>query len=682
MKYMAAPITPLPAPQTAVSGRKTRWVPWAAAVLLALHFALAVGSKLHESTTSDELFHLTGGMSYWLNHDYRLQPENGILPQRWAALPAWLAHAKFPPLANNVYWSTSDQWVIGHQFFYETGEDHFPRLMAGRAMIAMFSVALGLLVFVWSRRLFGNAGAFVSLGFFVFSPDFLAHGAIVTSDVCMAFFFLAAAGAWWRHLHDGRTSAWWLSAVTLGLAFVTKYSAVLLVPMMVFMAAVRALAPAPLELGGRAFTTRAGKFGAAALSAAGHALVVASIIWLFYGFRYAAFNPALPPADHFIRPWAEIDRHIGLAAPVIRGIAAAHLLPEAFLYGLAYVIETAGSRSAFLNGAYSVTGWPMFFPWTFFLKTTLSLLFAGVLVVGLAGQRLLAKAGRWRAVYRATPLIMLFTVYWISSLTSHLNIGHRHILPTYPVLFIATGALGAWFGSRSFVRVAAVALLLTLQVVEALRIAPHFLAYFNAFAGGPENGWRHLVDSSLDWGQDLPGLKTWLDQHATGEEVYLSYFGTGEPAYYGIRTHRLAEANNFMFPVSYVALHGGVYCISATMLQQVYTPVQGPWTLDREKEYQELRALEPIFAEYQRDPARRAELEREAPANQWQRAIRRHDWLRLARLCAYLRLRPADAHIGYSILIFRLNAGEVAGATAGSLADWRALIERAAAAKL
>ena len=146
----------------------------AAAALLVLHFAMAVGSKRHESTTSDELVHLTAGTSYWQNNDYRLQPENGVLPQRWAALPAWWQGAKFPPLADNPNWRGSDAWVLGYQYFYESGEDHFPRLMAGRAMIALFSVATGVLVFWWSFSLFGGAGALVSLTLFAFCPTFLA----------------------------------------------------------------------------------------------------------------------------------------------------------------------------------------------------------------------------------------------------------------------------------------------------------------------------------------------------------------------------------------------------------------------------------------------------------------------------------------------------------------------------
>ena len=72
---------------------------------------------------------------------------------------------------------------MGHEFFYETGEDHFPMLMEARAMTALLSVALGALIFFWSRALFGAAGAFVSLAFFAFSPTVLAHGGYATSDV-------------------------------------------------------------------------------------------------------------------------------------------------------------------------------------------------------------------------------------------------------------------------------------------------------------------------------------------------------------------------------------------------------------------------------------------------------------------------------------------------------------------
>jgi hypothetical protein len=651
------------------------------ASLLALHWLLAVGSKRAESVTADEIAHLTGGFTYWQFNDYRIQPENGNLPQRWAALPAWLASAKFPALTDNVYWRTSDAWVLGHQFFYETGEDHFPRLMAGRAMIALFSVATGLLAFCWSRRLFGTAGALVTLGLFVFSPGFLAHGALITSDVCMVFFFLASVGAYWRHLHDPRLGWWVLSALVFGLACVAKFSAALLLPMMASMALVRAWAGAPLGFAGRTFATPRGKLGAIALSTLGHGLVAVLVIWACFGFRYAAFNPALPAAAHFIRPWETTLSNVGgVHAEVIRWLAAWQALPQAFLYGYSFVIEMSAFRAGFLDGAYSDVGWVRFFPLAFLYKSTLPLLLTCLAAVGVGVQRW-RRSATWAAVrgdlYRVTPLLVLFAIYWLMSLATHLNIGHRHILPTYPVLFIFAGLLGRWLTWRRPVAALAVALLLAWQVREAVRTYPHYLAYFNPLAGGPANGHRHLVDSSLDWGQDLPGLKTWLDLHAApGEPVYLSYFGTGEPDYYHLRAHRLPFVNGFKIPQPWSRLEPGVYCISATMLEQVYSPIRGPWTPELEKEYQWIRGFEPAFEVYFHDPRQRAEMDRAASPEKWRRAGTRHDLLRFARLCHYLRVRAPDAAIGHSILVYRLSAAEIAAATAGSLADWQALMDR------
>jgi hypothetical protein len=498
----------------------------------------------------------------------------------------------------------------------------------------------------------------------------------------MAFFFLASAGAYWRHLHSPRIFWWVVSALTFGLACVAKFNAGLLLPMMVIMAVIRAWAPAAWDFGGRKFVTRLGKLGALALSTFGHGVVGVLVIWAFFGFRYSASNPLLPAAEHFIRPWAITLANIGgLHAEVIRQLAAGHILPEAYLYGYSFVIEMSGFRAAFLDGAYSYAGWVRFFPLAFLYKSTLPLLLGCAVASGAAVGRWRRSAG-WVAarhdLYRVTPLLVLFSVYWLVSLGSHLNIGERHILPTYPVLFIFLGLLGGWCSWRRPAALLPVALLLGWQAREAVEIYPHYLAYFNPIAGGPENGHRHLVDSSLDWGQDLPGLKTWLDQNAAHAPVYLSYFGAGEPNYYGIQAQRLPFLNGFKLPQTWAPLRPGLYCIGATMLEHVYSPIRGPWTEALEKEYQHMREFEPALAVYYGDPVQRAEMDRLASPAKWQHAAARLDLLRFARLCYYLRVRQPDANVGYSILIYRLNAAELAAATTGTLADWQALIDRTA----
>jgi hypothetical protein len=640
------------------------------AVLLALlHAILAVTATAKKSMTSDEIAHLAAGHAYNTLGDFRLQPENGNLPQRLAALPMALAGVPPPPTGTDA-WRTADVWNHGHAFFYRQALLADQWLWLGRAMIALVSAATGLIVFFWSRALFGWRGAFLSLALFACCPAFLAHGALATSDVAMTFCFVASVGAWWRHLERPGFAWAALSAGALGLAFVAKFSAVLLPPMLALIGIGWALGESRTA-GWRAPLLRLAR------STLVHALATWAIIWTFYGFRFGAFAPELSAGANFNHGWPWILPGLGGAGDGIAWLRDRHALPEAWLYGLAFVLQFSKARGAFMAGDYSVTGWAAFFPYAFAIKTTLPLLL--LLAGGAIAGALAATRKKLAALRPLLPLAVLFAVYWATSLASNLNIGHRHILPTYPVLFIAAGWLGRWLDWRAPLAGLGIAGLALWHAGEALRARPHYLAYFNPIAGGSENGWRHLVDSSLDWGQDLPGLRRWLDAHARGEKIFLSYFGTGDPAYEGIRATMLPTLPEVGAPRRWHALEPGVYAIGATMLQHVYGKLRGDWTLENEKDYQMLRATEPDLLAFQENPARRAELLRVVPAEKWTAAWKQFEQLRFARLCHYLRARPADAAVGHSIRIYRLGADELRRATAGDLREWSALIEQTAA---
>jgi 4-amino-4-deoxy-L-arabinose transferase-like glycosyltransferase len=657
-----APTTPSPAPgRLPVPG-------WAGvAALILLHVALALWAVSGKSVTADEILHVTGGYFYNKFNDYRIQPENGVMPQRVAALPAVLMGAPPPPLADNIYWRTSDASVIGHQLFYETGHDHWPMLMAGRALMTVFSAGTALLVFCWSRRLFGATAGFFALTLYALCPNILAHAPLATSDLPAVFFLLATLGAFWRFLDQPSWSRGALSAVALGLACVAKYSAVLLPPMMLLLLGWRVWRDAP--------AARTRWLRLAPLAIAGHAVVSIAIIWAFYGFRFQGFAAGVPPADHYIAPWDVVLPYIGFHRPLVEFCLEWRVLPEAFLYGYAWVVQSANARSAFLAGDYSLLGWVSFFPLAFLWKTPVSVLAA--LATGLV-----VAARRWRAVRldAVAPLLVLFATYWAFSLTSHLNIGHRHILPTYPVIFILLGGLaapGVLPGLWRRLLPAGFALGL---LAANLRAAPHYLAFFNTFAGGPANGHRLLVDSSLDWGQDLPALTRWLRENNAGpaaQPVFLSYFGSGEPDYYQIKATRLPFVNGFKLRRPWYAPAPGIYCVSATMLQQVYSPGRGGWSVEKEKQYQEGRAKDHLFRNYWNDPSVRAELAQLGAAEDFERTWVNYDTIRFARLCHYLRARQPDAQPGYSILVYRLDQAEIDAALNGDLRQLGTAIEQA-----
>ncbi len=656
------------------------------ALLFALgHATLATFASREKSTTADELAHVTGGYTFNHWHDYRLHPENGILPQRWQALPATLSDTDYPALTTPG-WRRSVVWLVGYDFFYHSRNDPAWLLFTARAMNSLFGAAVVLMVFIWSRRLWGTLGALVSAIFCALCPTMLAHSGLATSDMGMAFFLLAFPAAYWRHLHDGRWRVWWLSAGLLGLAAVAKYTAVLLLPIVVVMALLRTLRPEPLELGGRTFRTPFSRLGAIAGSTAAQGLVVLVVIWAFFGFRYSIFNPTLPGGELNL-PWDLLLNFGGWKASLIQFCREWHLLPEGWLYGLTFVLQHAQARGAFLDGDYSIFGWVEFFPKTFLYKTPLSLLAGLVASTLLLALRLrqLPRAQITGHLYRVTPLVVLFLIYWLFSLTSHLNIGHRHILPTYPVLYIFCGALGwavtrAWRHSRAGGTIGAVIIagLLGGHAIVTAKIHPHYLAYFSPVVGGPAEGYRHLVDSSLDWGQDLPALQKWLGDHrAPGEPVYVSYFGSDEPARYVRDAVLMPRLYTFDRPQPWYWCAPGLYAISATMLQHVYMPERAQWTEAHERQYQQLRQNEAGFRAYQSRPPDQTGLFQGLTAPEWERAWGLYEKLRFSRLCYYLRARRPDGMAGYSILIYRVTPAELAAALESDTRTLAAAMEQA-----
>jgi len=137
------------------------------------------------------------------------------------------------------------------------------------------------------------------------------------------------------------------------------------------------------------------------------------------------------------------------------------------------------------------------------------------------------------------------------------NIGMRRILPAFPFLYLFCGSLlrDGWSGLGPWVR-AGVALMLGWLLVEAWSIYPHHLSYLNTLAGGPGRGPYLLDDSNIDWGQDLPALAAWQEAHGQGRPLRLLYFGAANPAAYGVEAVPMEEPE-------LLAPRSGLYAISA-----------------------------------------------------------------------------------------------------------------------
>ena len=644
------------------------------AVLIAmLHAFMAITATLEKSPTYDEPAHLTAGYSYWLKNDFRLNPENGNLPQRWASLPLLLSRPNFISLENQS-WQRASEGMSSHQFFYERGNDFEEMLQRGRIMMALFSAALCFLIYRCSREFFGPVGGLLSEIIAAFDPTMLAHGALVTSDIAATLFFTASVWTIWRMLNKLTPVSLALAGLSLSGLFLAKFSAPIVLPVMLILGAIRVFSRHPISAQVARWqmiiTGKWKKAGAITMSFAFLGSTVLLAIWASFGFRFDALTDAASGREVLDRRWDYTLADRAATENLVAFARTHHLLPEAYLYGVAYVHKHSIDRPAFLDNQWSIVGFRSFFPRAFLYKTTPALFC-------LLALALVATAVRWRNgrrffpsswaparidCARFAPLWVFALIYGAFALTSSLNIGHRHILPIYPVLFIACGACSYFFRvKKPVLATCAVAIALLWQIGGSLGIRPDYLAYFNAFAGGPDRGYEHLVDSSLDWGQDLPGLKTWLDEHRTlvvGKPLYLAYFGSAEPQSYGIRAHLLPRDPSGA-DKSFSGLAGGIYCVSATVLQQVYASEMGRWSQPYEDAY--TRALGEI-ARYRKssgDPDARAQLIKTEGAERWLNKIQAFEALRFARLCAALRKRAPIAKIGHSIFVYSLSNREV-----------------------
>jgi hypothetical protein len=534
------------------------------------------------SATFDEGAHLPAGYTHLVLGDHRLNPEQPPLVKLLAALPLLAVH---PALhLDDVSWREARQWEFGRRFLYRWN-DADRLLFLGRLPVVGLASCLLVAVFVEARRRFGATAAVAAVTLAALSPDVLAHGSIVTTDLAFALFFFLSVVAFARCLERVTAQRAVLTGLFVGAAFATKFSAPILAVVLGLLALVAALAsppapapdapPAPAR--GGAPSSRGARLLRAGALLVGVGLVALAVLWASYGFRHALSpDPAARAAGRVV-----LDGPLA-SAPLaaVAALAQAGLVPEDYARGLVFVMTHSEARSTFLMGELSDRGFPQYFLMTFLFKTPLPLL----LLTALSAVRA-PRLARRDAVLLWLPI----AAYVGFTFTRGLQIGHRHLLPVYPFLFVAAGEaaarLSAWRRPLGLVLASALGLW---YGVGTLRVHPHEIAYFNEIAGGPANGWRLLVDSNLDWGQDLKRLAQWLREHDVSR-LKLSYFGSADPAYYGIEAQALP---------GYTAPHaaritreiapGDVLAVSVTNLQGVYLDAEDRRLMAR------IRTLPPI----------------------------------------------------------------------------------------
>jgi hypothetical protein len=496
------------------------WPRMAAILLLWLFFAQMLGASHAASITFDEGPHLAVGYATLRTGDLRLQPVHihPPLANMLAAAPLLLDSSLPDPRQING-WEIASLSAVTDGVVWQN--PHPARLaFAGRLPIILLAVLTGAVVWRWANDIGGGRASLLALALLAIDPNIVAHGALATTDMAVTLFGLLAFFLLYRYLR--RPQRWRLAAIGLavGLALASKVSAVL-----------------PLLLVGGILVLRQGRRGVRdGLILAGIAFVV---VWAVYGFQVrpvpAIAGPLPLPAATHVEIYRSLQQHYQLGHPT------------------------------FLAGENRAHGWWYYFPVAFLIKTPLPVL------VLLAGALLLTLTQRRRDLNLALGLFPVF--YLGTALFSTVDIGYRHLLPVLPFLYVFIGSrlAGAALTPR-WARIgrAALAGLCLWLVVGAAGVFSQPLTFFNELAGGPQGGYRWLVDSNLDWGQNLWQLRDWMREQGV-ERVYYSHFSPARPEVYGIAVDRLPPDPRAA-PFAPFDPAPGVYAIAATTLQGAYTP--------------------------------------------------------------------------------------------------------------
>jgi hypothetical protein len=545
--------------------------------LLILFVVQAFASALQKSNTWDESGHLLCGYAYLKRGIDWLEPSHPPFGRMLAAAPLLcfpledqLTEVRSQEAPDSNFYRSS---LI---FLFENRVSGEKLLAVSRLAVILMGVILGLYVYRWAMLLYGPKAGLLALFLYSFSPNILAHCRLVTTDFPATALTFITMYHFWSYTRQPGLMKGVAAGLCLGLALSTKYNTLLVLLPMFTWTLWALLAKQKRDLVGhsrRRLVVEVLTIG----------FVAYLTIWGIHSIDLVnpSFTQHAPSASTYF--WEQNQPSSPYFAAVLDTCRRLGLLPESYVYGL-YRLLARGSEGhhAYFLGKISNTGWWYYFLLAFLFKTPVSTLLL------LCATLLFFTKIREAAWESLNFLLLPAVAFFFFTSRQHIHIGLRHVLPAYPFLFVLISRVAHYRSQHLKLAHLVLGLLCIWTLWEAAFIYPHYLAYFNGLVGGPGGGRHVLVDSNLDWGQDLKGLEAYMERHGI-REVKLGYFGWSDPGYYGINYELLPSYAVKDRPMCDVenreVLHlKGTVAVSATLLQGLYC--QGDI-------YRMLRKLEP-----------------------------------------------------------------------------------------
>ena len=530
-----------------------------ASILLAAFF-LAFFSAREISLTMDELAHIPAGFSYLYKNDYRLNPEHPPLIKDLAAFPLMFLGLNFPE--NHPSWTTgvNNQWWFGNQFIFKSQNNPDQVMFFARIPMIIVMVLFCWFIYFWAKKLVGEKFAILALVFSAFSPTILAHGRLVTTDIGAAFGAILATYFWIYFLKNPTWKNVIMAGVVLGATLLVKFSLILLIPFFGILVILWPLLKTGFNWKNLAqYILKAICVGMVA---------VVLIIWPFYYFHTFGYPQEKQIADTqeilASNPWKPLKNLCiwmtknNLTRPLAHYLLGLLMATQRVSYG----------NTVYFLGTVSGGGIKYYFPLVYLMKVPLGLI---ILMLFLAGFYLFQLKWLRRinlrkcmvANFDLLAFLIFLVLYWFTSITGNLNIGVRHLLPIFPFTYLLSvvGVKSIYEkleGKKKKVFLGFIGVLVVWYVVSSLLCFPHYLSFFNEVFGGSKNGYKYVVDSNYDWGQDLKRLQKFVEERNI-QKIYVDYFGGDDVEY------RLGQKWQRFDPIK--DQPKGWLAVSATLLQ-------------------------------------------------------------------------------------------------------------------
>ncbi len=513
--------------------------------MIASAVVLAVTSVWNDSPVVDEIPHIGAGYSYIVKQDYRLNPEHPPLAKDLAGFA--LSFLTLNQSAFQTQFWTKDingQWNFGRNLIFNSGNNAILMTRVVKLPMLLFFILSAIIIFHWTRKLYGDKAALIAAFLFCFSPTVMAHSRFVTTDVPALFGILLGTYFFVKFLQSQTKINFILAFIAFGVAQLTKFSVFLLNPLFVILAIAWGL-----TMHNKIYSVAKTLFLTGAIIVLGYL----TIVWPIYGLNTINYPPERQKADTTYQLGSYGNRLIADRViwtsdkPYIRALAQ---------YGLGLLMVTQrsiGGNTTYFLGEIKQSAWKKYFPIVYFIKEPLA--FWGLVIIALIAiitqvksLKLKVKSINNWTKNNFTEFVMLawLAVYWYASIKANLNIGVRHLMPTYGFVYILlAGQLSrvaksaklkaqgndAKFKKLFFAFSFSLYALLGWYLFENLNVFPYYLTYFNQVAGGPKGGYLYVVDSNVDWGQDAKRLADWVNENKI-TKISLDYFGWADPGYY------------------------------------------------------------------------------------------------------------------------------------------------------